>query len=102
MKIKFTFIALVIGVVYAIASVVTFFTNPNLLLSAELTNPFTIIMYPALFLGVLPSWLIFGSFDCPQMNCLVATAYATPFMTIILFSIIGFLIDLVFNKFFRK
>ncbi len=103
MKTRYTWIALIIGVVYAIASIIVFFINNDLLLAGELGNPITILMYPALFLGVLPSYWIISSFDCHYpKDCLGATAFATPFLTIISFLIIGLLVDFILHKFYRK
>lgn len=101
MKFKYTLIGFIFGLGYAIASVIIFFTKPNLLLAGTLSNPITILMYPALFLGVLPSWWIISSFGCYQKDCLGATAFASPFIMIILFSIIGLILDLLVSK-FRK
>ncbi|MBI2653751.1 hypothetical protein HYX02_02965 [Candidatus Woesearchaeota archaeon] len=83
MKFKYTLIAFITGFIYAIASVIVFFTNPDLLLAGQLKNPITIIMYPVLFLGVMPSYEVISSFGCYQKDCLGATAFATPFATII-------------------
>lgn len=101
MRFKYTLVGFIIGVSYAITSVIIFFTEPDLLLAGTLNNTITIIMYPTLFLGVLPSWWIISFFGCYQRDCLGATAFATPFITILSFSIIGLIIDLAISK-FRK
>ena len=59
-------------------------------------------MYPVLFLGVMPQYWVISSFGCYQKDCLGATAFATPFITIIAFTIIGLMADFIIFKFHKK